>query len=524
MGLHRWHLTMPYFVMYRFPADFAGGQLCWRGDVIWEERAERFTLLSHPNWGCRALERADAGIRIFGLGIKPGTLAMSLDPPITILLKQWAHAALTLALVGALLGLLVRWRKRSIVLPIAVFAACLLVIAVDDASFIGGVRPFDGGDDGLYYDGVARQILVSLFNGNVLQAIEGGEKVFYYGGPGFRYLRALEHVVFGESYLGYLTLILLLPIAVFGLFNRFVPRLWALASLVVFVAIPAGALFGTTFFQYAKTASRGYADPAAAMFALCGTLFLVGLTSSGPGRRFGPAFGAAFLFALAIFVRPNLAPFVAIMLAGAAIAALFLRQWARVSGLCLGFLPAAFMPWHNWYFGNVFVLFSANAEHPQIFLMPPSSYVAALGELVRFDLSGSHLAGAVRQIANWLSGPSELYATIPLNAAAVAIVVFAALRGRAFDRWLRLLALACLAQHGVMLVYATTPRYHFFTWLMTLVVVTAWIAMYGVGWVRARWPGWWERAARHPWTLGLAAALARLDAATGGAEPDKAAA
>jgi hypothetical protein len=34
MVLHPWQLTMPLFVMYRFPADFVGGRLCWRGEVM----------------------------------------------------------------------------------------------------------------------------------------------------------------------------------------------------------------------------------------------------------------------------------------------------------------------------------------------------------------------------------------------------------------------------------------------------------------------------------------------------------
>ena len=44
MGLHRWHLLMPYFVMVRLPAEFTGGQLCWRGDIVWEDGADRFTV------------------------------------------------------------------------------------------------------------------------------------------------------------------------------------------------------------------------------------------------------------------------------------------------------------------------------------------------------------------------------------------------------------------------------------------------------------------------------------------------
>ena len=39
-------------------------------------------------------------------------------------------------------------------------------------------------------------------------ALEGSEPVFYFT-PGLRYLRAAEHLIFGESYLGYLSLMLL---------------------------------------------------------------------------------------------------------------------------------------------------------------------------------------------------------------------------------------------------------------------------------------------------------------------------
>jgi hypothetical protein len=103
----------------------------------------------------------------------------------------------------ALIMVLVRVQVRHAIVPLILLALALLVIAIDDASFVGGVRPFDGGDDGLFYDGVGRAILRNFLAGDVYSALEGGEKVFYYGGPGLRYFRALEHAVFGESYLGY---------------------------------------------------------------------------------------------------------------------------------------------------------------------------------------------------------------------------------------------------------------------------------------------------------------------------------
>src|ERR1019366_5995297 len=147
----------------------------------------------------------------------------------------------------AMLGVVVRLRTRHVILPVILIVLALLVIAIDDASFLGGVRPYDGGDDGLFYDGVGRIILQKLLARDIWSALEGGEKVFYYGGPGLRYFRALEHIVFGESYLGYLSLILLLPFLAYGLFRRFLPEIWSLTLILLFVAIPLGMLFGSSF-------------------------------------------------------------------------------------------------------------------------------------------------------------------------------------------------------------------------------------------------------------------------------------
>lgn len=521
MGLHRWHLTMPWFVMYRFPSVFAGGDLCWQGDMIWEERNEQFVLLKHQGWACRTIERDDIGHRIFGVAIRPDTLAINFYPPIGVRAQRLAAAAIAPLSVIVLIGLLLRWSARRSLLPFMLIGISLLAIVIDDASFIGGMRPFDGGDDGLYYDSVARRIVADLLNGSFAQALEGGERVFYYGGPGLRYLRALEHFIFGETYLGYLSLILFLPIMVLMLFRRFLPARWAIVLSLGFVALPIGALFGTSFFQYAKWASRGFADPAAAIAALGGLLLLVGPRAPGRDQRFAPASGAAFLFALAIFIRPNVAPFVGVMLAGAGLAALHVRQWPRLAGLCVGFLPVTVMALHNWYFGGVFVPFSANSTHPLVFVMPPSAYVEAAYELMHLNFGGQHLSRAVTQIVKWLSGPSEFRTLVPLHAAALVIVLSVALRGRGFDPWLRLTAAATLAQHAVSLFYVATPRYQFLAWLLTFLVTAVWFRETGVGLLKHAFPFWWKRIRRHPLNLRFASAMVVLQRSAGWHENER---
>ena len=154
---------------------------------MWEGEGGRFTPLRGP--GCRAIEPADAGKRIVGVAIKPDTLAMHLTPPWKLRLASFARGVLLLATMFGLVAALVRVRTNRLIIPLILVGLSVLVIVANDASFLGAVRPFDGGDDGLFYDGVARLILQKMLAGDFYGALEGGEKVFYYGGPGLRYFR-----------------------------------------------------------------------------------------------------------------------------------------------------------------------------------------------------------------------------------------------------------------------------------------------------------------------------------------------
>ena len=516
MGLHRWDVTMPWFEMIRLPKAYVGGELCWRGEVMWEGSGERFSLWRGD--GCRTVEPTDAGRRVAGIAIVPGSLAMRLEPPLNVRLMQFAQPLLALFAAMALVLTLVRIQPRRTILPLAIIVLAIAVIAIDDGSFLGGVRPFDGGDDGLVYDSFGRDMLQKLLSGDIVGFLIGSEKIFYYGGPGLRYFRAIEHVLFGESYFGYLSLVLLLPFVAFGLFKRFLPGTWAIALAIGFVAVPVGELFGTTFFDYAKWAARGFADPAAYILFIAGLLLLLG---AGPSERlrsngrFQPALFGALLLAAAITMKPIVAPAAAVFLAGAGLAALNYREWGRLAGLCIGTLPVFSMALHNWVFGHALVLFSSNAAHPLVLVMPPSAYVAALNELVTLNFAGGKLLRALAQIPEWLSSaPTESLFIVPLSAAGVVILILVVWRGQRFDPWLRLIGAAALAQHAVALFYVGTARYHFLTWFLTMLVTVVFIHEIGIDWLRRRYPTLSERLFLHPWSLRLASGLTRLQKAS----------
>ncbi len=412
---------------------------------------------------------------------------MVLHPPAGVKARLIAGDVAALLAVVALLVLLVRVRPAETVRPFVLIGLGLMVIAIIDASFIGGWRPMDGGDDGLFYTGVGRQILQHLIHGDIMAALAGGENVYYYGGPGLRYWRALEMIVFGDTNLGYLSLVLVLPMIVLGLYRRFLSDEFAWRLALVFVAIPVGEIFGTSFLDYAKWAARGFADPAAHILLLWGVLVIVA-PRGGAVNRAGIAAGGALLLALAVFTKPIVAPIPGIVLAGAGLAALHQRQWRRLAGMCIGFLPVLVMPLHNWYFGHAFVLLSGNACLPGTCVMTPTAISSALAELARLDFGGPNVQQASSQIVSWLSQPSERAVSIPFNAVAAVIVFYVTLRGRDFDPWLRLIGAAVLAEFVVDFIYAPTPRYYFEMWLLSAVIVAVFI--------EHRLPAWMDK---HGW-------------------------
>ncbi len=508
----RWQLTLPWFVMYRFPADFAGSDLCWRGEVLWERPAERFERLEHKDWRCRAIQSEDIGRRIFGVSIGPrADLAMSLDANWSVKARRALDAATMAIGVIGILMLLTRWQPRRAVLPLLLVAGALVLVVLIDVTFIGGFRPFDGGDDGLVFSGFARQMLQALAAGNIAETLRGAENVFFFT-PGMRYVRTIEYLIFGDTYLGYLSVILVAPLVIHAVSARFLGS-WALVFTLGFVLTPLGVLFGTSYLHYVIWAARGFADPLAATAFLSGLVLIAG---PGPGfdTRAARAFFGALLIAIAVIVRPNLAPGAGVLLGGVGLAALSGHHFARLAALCLGFAPILTTLWHNWHFGGSLVPISDNMTAANIYMMRPAAYLSALGELIRLDFAGENLNKAAGQIRLWLSGPSGWWFLIPLHVAAMALLVRVVCSPR-FEPMLRLVALATIALSLLGLIYLVSVRYHLVMWFQMALVVTAWIRQEGVGLIDRYAPGWRERQARRPAFARAHAALTRLGAFVG---------
>lgn len=471
----RYRVTFPLFVAWRFPPEFAGSNLCWRGTLLWPGAGDRFETITNPEMTCRALRAEDAGRTIFAASILPEPkLAVTLRSTLRIQLQRAFEFGLT-ALGALAIGLLLlRVERRRIVLPVLLIALTVIITVVVDWQFIGGFRPLDAGDDGYTHEGYSRYIVRHLLAGDIIAALRGQEAIYYFA-PALRYWHTLEHFLFGDTFLGYFSIILLLPFLVLMLARRFLPIRWALAFTVIFTAIPVGTAFGSSLVDYVVWASRGFADPLGFALLFAGIILVIPRAADGPET--GRAFFGALLLAMATFCRPNFLLASGTLIAAGVIMALVHRQWGRIAALVIGFAALAVSPLHNYVFAGSTIPFTNNIAHQDIFLMSPLDYWRAANELFQLEFAGDYVRRAIVQLASWLSGAHHVLWAIPLHFAAVLILAWVALVGRRYDPWLRILALATLLQHGIGICYLNNARYNLGTWLLTALVATVWLVV-----------------------------------------------
>jgi hypothetical protein len=507
--LDRFHVTLPMFVAWRFPADFAGSNLCWHGIVFWEKSGGGFETLKHDDFACRELRAEDTGRTIYAASIlRDAQLAVTLRPAWGVALRRAVESGLTLAGVLGIGLLLITVQRRRLLLPATLIALTVAVTFFTDNHFIGGYRPLDSGDDGIQYEGFARDIVLNLLAGNFVAALRGEEAIYYFT-PGFRYFRVIERFIFGDTFFGYFSTILVLPLLVLALARRFMPARWALGLVLLFTATPVGVLFGSSLSDYVSAASRGYGDPFAFVLLLAGFVLIVRPPGEMQSRITGAFFGA-FLLAMATFCRPNLLLASVMMMACASFLAVRHQQWPRLVALLLGFATLAVSPLHNYVFGNSTILFSDNINQPQTLLMPPLDYLIAARNMVTLDFSSSYIPRAFAQLGRWLGGPHYLLATIPLNLAGFLVLIRIGVFGRTCDPWLRSVALAALLQHGIGICYVNYDRYNLVTWLLTALVSAVWLQAEGLPFMARWWPGFYTWMANAPGTIRFGNWLNRL--------------
>ena len=497
--------AMPFYVMYELSLESVGSWLSWKGELFWEKENGEYERIVHEQIVDRQIELWDVGRRVYAVFFPNFQNVKKRSPDLHFEFKSSTKLKLSyifsslLELIGviAVIGLTTRVRWNATVLSVGIFLISVVfiisVLAVSPSQTLGQqYAPHGGGDDGLAHDNWGRNMAIAFGQGKVLEALQGGEAVYWFT-PGTRYVRMVEHLIFGDTNLLFTLLVAFVPVAVFWLLEHLTTAKISGGLTAIFFLLLAGNF---SYVQYLKNAGLGYGE------SVGGLLFIVGLTLL---LRAEPKFGgrakegivffvSGVALAGAMFIRPNFAiavVFVGLMFFWTSISR---RDVSSALALMLGLACALWMPFHNWYYGNEFYLISKSGTSVSLGLSVSDYYSALIGLLQGDGLENSAVLRVGAQLGGWLFNlgfvPHEALRGLAMtmqgikivSLVACGVVVVRALSSRKIGsaRGLTVIAVTALCAHFPMLIiFSTHHRYAMLGWDLSLIVLfllllTAW--------------------------------------------------
>ncbi|HBM90551.1 MAG TPA: hypothetical protein DD400_01540, partial [Rhodospirillaceae bacterium] len=254
--------TTPFWVNYTLPAEATGGQLCWQGGAWWQKASELPVKKIHAVFSCVDLAEEDSGSKIW-MGFIDHEAGTKIKLKWPASQNLWRFVDFGLAGLGVLCLVLfsLRPRRKELALGAILTAITAFVFYHYSGNVLTGLIPYAGGGDGLVHSSHGRVIVRSIVEGNWLEALRGGEDVFYYM-PGLRYFIALESFLFGEMHYGEVISVLLFPVLIWRLFRHLKIEIWTIPVLAVSLFLPRAAnIFGMSYSFYAEQAGEALAEP-----------------------------------------------------------------------------------------------------------------------------------------------------------------------------------------------------------------------------------------------------------------------
>ena len=196
----------------------------------------------------------------------------------------------------------------------------------------------------------------SILKGNVLNALSGSEKVFFYM-PGYRYFLFFQSFIFGESQIAGWFFIIIIPSIIFFLMKKLTTNFNAFIITFLF------SFFFIMNYYEAFYAWEALAYPMA-LLSIIFTIKTIEEKSLILKNKY--IFYSSIFMVVGILCRPNL-------LAPAFLIHLFLffknmnmKSFLSFSG---GYFPLILMPLHNFIYGNKFVLITTSGQFQTIWRM-----------------------------------------------------------------------------------------------------------------------------------------------------------
>ena len=448
----------PLIFSFFLPNTMASEKLCWTGKLYIEDN-ERWREYFTQNKKCMTLDKEQWGKDKY---LKIYAFDFNKNIPLSITNKNYREILIyILSILNAIIILLLLTKLNREDLTLIALSVISILLYMADQHYRGGYPssfsglPYMGrGNDGLTHYSYAREMVESLSHHDIIGWLRGNENIFYMM-PGMRYLLGITMPFFGESIFGLLLIISLTPITIRSLLKKLFNKKWQIIMFICFFIIPIFEAFGFYQIYLAKYTIEGFGAGIAISALIAAFALLWKRDDIIYTNRDLLIIG--FLLALAISLRPNFLPFVAVLFTGLSLYFIYNKRIQKVIALGIGFSPILLITYHNYFFGNVFVPLTNSATIGNNMRNGPEKWNNCLSSL------SDSCNQVIHHLSIWVSYTEPWYIIILL---CLIFIIF----NKKMNIIEKILAVSLIAGHLVFLFYEGVARYSHGIWLLSFIL------------------------------------------------------
>ena len=479
--------NIPFFVMIEIPNFLIGSDICWKGNVFWEEDKLNFKHLKNDILNCKTITENHINKKIYALSLgksetnerlnylygddyikendkldiflKKNELIFKIEKKINLVIFDYSLLIFSLIFVLLLINNIFELNYKIYFYSFISSLVFLFLAFYSDKDLISGFTIFIGGNDGLVYHSYANNMFHHLKFLQIEKFLLGAEEIFYFPSL-IRYFLAIFKILFNDTNYGYLTIGYILCLIVFILFTKIYNFKFGLffAFIVICTRLLEG--YGASIIKLLKHINMSDAEPfAITIFLISLYLFIYIYENKNIKNNF-----LNFVFGILSFIivalRPNYLPTVFLLFI---IHIYFLYNSERFKEIffsLFGLSTIFLIPLHNLYFGKEIVLLTAGHVHATS--APLSIYYLALIDVINLNYNNSeNINTIIFQFNRWIK-PEELHYFL------IFCLLFLVFKYE--DRYFKIISSLALSQHVVLLIYMPSGRYSYLAWFLSIMV------------------------------------------------------
>ena len=483
-------MNLPFFVMYEIPETLVKSSICWKGNIFWQQKDKSYSHYYNNLYDCKKILKSDTGKLVYGASLGSSTnikrlnylygeefiiegdefhkflqkneLIFKLNKNINIKFYEIIDLFIKILTILLIFILFLKFDRKIYYFSIIYSLIFLVLLIYVNKDLLNGFDIFTGGNDGLVYSSYGNIIFNNLLNLNLYEFFRGVEGVFYFPSS-LRYFWSINKFFFGETIYGYILIGYLYAIILFFILSNLLGYVWAiiLSTLIFFTRIFEG--YALSLYNFLEHINAGDAEPLAIFFLFLSLLIFITIIKRNIKQ---PIYFYSFLFGfflfLSISLRPNYLPTGIFFIILFLIFHYFHYKDIKFS-FCIifGFAFILSIPFHNYIYGDSYVLLSSGAHHN--LRVPILTYYYAFIDLINLDLNNSYYINLIlKQLYRWIQ-PNEIHYIVTLF-----IIFISLVQKNSFI--IKTICLLALSQHFVLLIFEPDNRYAYLAWILTIIV------------------------------------------------------